>query len=145
MDSTGGYQLIGRTLPIWNIFIHNTAFEDDYPWLLRFFDQVRFYPVDKKELSIQRDAFREGRLSVCIVHGNVFNLGEYNAFLKRELKSIVNFTAWQTAAFAEEVSHWQLDNHDDRNDSSTNDHGIAEIQHVIYRQVSMTADICGSI
>ncbi|MGE8636961.1 MAG: carboxyltransferase domain-containing protein, partial [Achromobacter piechaudii] len=42
MDSPGGYQLVGRTLPIWNKFLKNPVFQDGKPWLLRFFDQVRF-------------------------------------------------------------------------------------------------------
>ena len=46
MDSPGGYQLVGRTLPIWNKFLKNPVFVNQQPWLLKFFDQVRFYPVD---------------------------------------------------------------------------------------------------
>ena len=42
MDSPGGYQLVGRTLPIWNKFVKNAQFADGQPWLLHFFDQVRF-------------------------------------------------------------------------------------------------------
>jgi urea carboxylase len=40
MDSPGGYQLVGRTLPIWNTFGRTKAFSADKPWLLEFFDQV---------------------------------------------------------------------------------------------------------
>lgn len=40
MDSPGGYQLIGRTLPIWNTFATAGPFSRDKPWLLEFFDQV---------------------------------------------------------------------------------------------------------
>lgn len=41
MESPGGYQLIGRTLPIWNTFGRTAPFSPDTPWLLRYFDQVR--------------------------------------------------------------------------------------------------------
>ncbi|WP_163361612.1 carboxyltransferase domain-containing protein, partial [Enterobacter hormaechei] len=64
MDSPGGYQLVGRTLPIWNKFLKNPQFTAGEPWLLRFFDQVRFYPVSEQELDEQREAFREGRMQV---------------------------------------------------------------------------------
>ncbi|HBL85642.1 MAG TPA: urea carboxylase, partial [Alcanivorax sp.] len=37
MDSPGGYQLIGRTLPIWNKHLKNRQFQPGEPWLLRFF------------------------------------------------------------------------------------------------------------
>lgn len=40
MDSPGGYQLVGRTLPIWNTFGRTGPFSKDKPWLLEFFDQV---------------------------------------------------------------------------------------------------------
>ena len=38
MEGPGGYQFVGRTLQMWNTF-HASP-----PWLLRFFDQIRFYP-----------------------------------------------------------------------------------------------------
>jgi urea carboxylase len=41
MDSPGGYQLVGRTLPIWNTFGRAGPFTAQKPWLLEFFDQVR--------------------------------------------------------------------------------------------------------
>lgn len=37
---TGGYQLVGRTLPIWNTWGRTGPFSPDKPWLLEFFDQV---------------------------------------------------------------------------------------------------------
>ena len=43
MDSPGGYQLVGRTLPIWNTFGRVGPFTPAKPWLLRNFDQVQLY------------------------------------------------------------------------------------------------------
>lgn len=40
MASPGGYQLVGRTLPIWNAFTRTGPFQPGKPWLLRNFDQV---------------------------------------------------------------------------------------------------------
>lgn len=108
MDSPGGYQLIGRTLPIWNKFLKNPVFAPGEPWLLRFFDQVRFYPVDEDELSALRDDFREGRASVRIEE-EVFDLGAYHAFLEAEKDSIAEFKTRQQIAFREEVALWQAD------------------------------------
>ena len=42
MRLPGGYQLVGRSLPIWNFFTVSKNFEAGVPWLLRHFDQVRF-------------------------------------------------------------------------------------------------------
>jgi urea carboxylase len=42
MESPGGYQLVGRTLPIWNTWGRTPPFSPATPWLLRIFDQVRY-------------------------------------------------------------------------------------------------------
>lgn len=108
MDSPGGYQLVGRTLPIWNTFLKSPAFINGEPWLLKFFDQVRYYPVSEDELHTQREAFREGRLELEIEEG-WFDLGEHNAFLRSNTDSIAAFKANQQAAFTREVALWQAD------------------------------------
>lgn len=108
MDSPGGYQLIGRTLPIWNKFLKNEVFVDGKPWLLRFFDQVRFYPVSEAELMQMRDAFREGQMTLDIQE-EVFDLGEYQRFLDSIEPELVDFRVKQKAAFDAEVALWQED------------------------------------
>ena len=108
MDSPGGYQLVGRTLPIWNKFLKNPQFIDGKPWLLRFFDQVRFYPVSEAELTLQREAFREGRLEIRIEE-TLFDFAEYQCFLTENERSIAEFRARQQQAFDHEVSRWQTE------------------------------------
>ena len=105
MDSPGGYQLVGRTLPIWNKFLKNAVFVENKPWLLRFFDQVRFYPVSEEELDTLRNDFREGRCNV-LIEEEIFDLGKYNAFLERIEPELVTFRAQQKKAFDIEVAHW---------------------------------------
>jgi urea carboxylase len=46
MESPGGYQLVGRTLPIWNTWGRTPPFTPATPWLLRIFDQVRLHLAD---------------------------------------------------------------------------------------------------
>ena len=108
MDSPGGYQLVGRTLPIWNKFLKNPVFAPGELWLLRFFDQVQFYPVEEAELTVLREDFREGRIRIRIEE-ELFHLGEYEAFLSREAADIAVFRARQQAAFIAEVARWQID------------------------------------
>lgn len=105
MDSPGGYQLVGRTLPIWNKFLKNPQFHPDQPWLLRFFDQVRFYPISEEELTVQREAFREGRASIRIDE-DVFDFAAHRRFLEEHADDIKNFRSRQQAAFQTEVAHW---------------------------------------
>jgi len=106
MDSPGGYQLVGRTLPIWNRFLHNAQFEAGKPWLLRFFDQIAFHPVEERELAQLRDEFRHGRHSL-VVREEVFDFGCYQRFLKENDASIADFRERQHAAFVDEVAHWK--------------------------------------
>src|SRR5690606_13486679 len=87
MDSPGGYQLVGRTLPIWNKFLKNPVFQNGERWLLKFFDRVRYYEVTEEELTQQREAFREGRLIIRIEEED-FNLAEYEDFLLEKAESI---------------------------------------------------------
>jgi urea carboxylase len=106
MDSPGGYQLVGRTLPIWNKFLKNAQFEADRPWLLRFFDQVCFYPVEEADLTEQREAFRTGRHRITIEE-EIFDYGVYRQFLELHTNTIAAFRERQQAAFTTEISHWK--------------------------------------
>lgn len=108
MDSPGGYQLVGRTLPIWNKFLKNPIFKDGEPWLLKFFDRVRYYEVTEEELTAQREAFREGRLSLRIEE-DYFSLAEHEQFLQDNAASIAEFKTKQQTAFTKEVALWQAD------------------------------------
>ncbi len=105
MDSPGGYQLVGRTLPIWNKYLKNDQFAANEPWLLHFFDQVRFYPVSEDELLQLRDDFREGRASVRIEESE-FDYAAHRRFLAENADSINQFKERQATAFAEEVELW---------------------------------------
>ncbi|WP_048697724.1 urea carboxylase, partial [Erwinia piriflorinigrans] len=111
MDSPGGYQLVGRTLPIWNKFLKNEQFTAGEPWLLRFFDQVRFYPVSEAELEMLRDDFREGRASIRIEQ-STFDFAEHTQFLHDNAPSIAEFRQKQASAFEAEVALWAQEEED---------------------------------
>lgn len=106
MDSPGGYQLIGRTLPIWNRSLHNAQFEDGHPWLLRFFDQIAFHAVEEQELTHLREEFRRGRHTIAIEE-EVFDFARYRRLLEENQTSIAAFRQRQHAAFLTEVEHWK--------------------------------------
>jgi urea carboxylase len=63
MEGPGGYQLFGRTIQVWNTHRQTDAFIEGKPWLLRFFDQIRFYPVSAEDLVEWRRDFPTGRRS----------------------------------------------------------------------------------
>jgi urea carboxylase len=103
MEGPGGYQFVGRTLQIWNRY--RTTPEFQQPWLLRFFDQIRFYEVSEAELMEMRAAFPAGGLRLDIEE-TTFSLAEHEAFVAREAESIRDFKSGQQAAFEAERQRW---------------------------------------
>jgi urea carboxylase len=104
MEGPGGYQFVGRTLQMWNRYRAVEAF-DGKPWLLRFFDQIRFYPVSADELLKIRRDFPLGRYPLQIEH-TTLNLADYQAFLAKEAQSIAAFRNQQQGAFNAERERW---------------------------------------
>lgn len=96
MESPGGYQLVGRTLPIWNTWQTTPAFAEA-PWLLRFFDRIQFEAVTEKELEETREAMINGDYPPRIENG-IFNIKQYNAFLQSISDEIEAFKITQREA-----------------------------------------------
>jgi len=92
MEGPGGYQFVGRTLQMWNTYAEPT------PWLLRTFDQLRFFPVSARELLEIRDAFPHG--------GYAINIEPSTFRLKDHIYDAREFKARQQSAFLEERERW---------------------------------------
>ncbi|MDU9406925.1 urea carboxylase [Pseudomonas sp. zfem001] len=136
MDSPGGYQLVGRTLPIWNKYVKNAQFENGQPWLLRFFDQVRFYPVSEAELDEFREAFREGRAQIRIEQSE-FDFAAYNRFIADNAADIEAFQSRQKAAFNAEVELWKDDDPSAAQALGTNTDDDADLDgHLVAAEMS---------
>jgi len=105
MEGPGGYQFVGRTLQMWNTFHTTTEFPAGTPWLLRFFDELRFYPVSADELLEIRESFPRGRYSLRI-EPHTFRLREYHAFLQSIKPEAEAFKKHQQAAFEAERERW---------------------------------------
>jgi urea carboxylase len=89
---------------MWNRYRSVPAF-DGQPWLLRFFDQIRFHPVSADELQRLRRDFPLGRHALRIEPSEL-SLADYQAFLAREADGIAAFRATQRAAFDAERQRW---------------------------------------
>ncbi len=105
MEGPGGYQFVGRTLQMWNAWHRTAEFAEGKPWLLRFFDQLRFYPVSHEELLQIREDFPRGRYRLRIEE-QTFRLRDYHAFLAANGDSIAAFKQRQQAAFEAERQRW---------------------------------------
>ncbi|WP_160719218.1 urea carboxylase [Bacillus sp. USDA818B3_A] len=106
MEGPGGYQFVGRTVQVWNRLRETKSFQADTPWLLRFFDQIQFYPVSAEELLDMREDFLRGRFEVDITE-TTFKLGDYLTFLDSITESTEQFRETQQAAFREERENWR--------------------------------------
>jgi len=118
MEGPGGYQLFGRTLQMWNTYRQTKEF--DKPWLLRFFDQVKFYPVSTEELHEIREKFLYGKFPLTI-EDKTFKLKEYKAFLKANEEQSNSFQTKRGQAFEDERLMWKekgLDSFDTKIEAS---------------------------
>jgi urea carboxylase len=106
MEGPGGYQFVGRTVQMWNRLRDTKSFKQGKPWLLRFFDQIQFYPVEPDELLKLREDILRGRYEVDITE-TTFDLGEYLNFLESIKESAEVFRARQQVAFKAEKDNWK--------------------------------------
>jgi len=83
-----------------------TDFAEAKPWLLRFFDQIRFYQVGADELLRIREDFPLGRFQLRTEETR-FRFGDYRRFLEQNDRSIGAFRERQRAAFHEERDRWE--------------------------------------
>ncbi len=107
MEGPGGYQLVGRTIQVWNTWKSTPAFAEGTPWSLRFFDQIRFYPVTAEELLDARERFPHGGYELK-VEETTFNLADYQAFLESIREEAAAFKTHQKASFDAERERWRV-------------------------------------
>ncbi len=139
MEGPGGYQLFGRTVQMWNAWRRTKEFEQ--PWLLRFFDQIRFFPVSEQELVEARAAFPHGRYPIKIEETS-FSYGDYARFLATNKAEIDAAKARQQAAFEAERQDWK----DKGLDSFVvDDEGTAPAVDVPPGQVPVEAQVTGNV
>jgi urea carboxylase len=99
MNSPGGYQLMGRTLPIWNNYGAVAPFTPDKPWLLEIFDQIRFHEVTEPELEGLRQRFSAGKYELELTK-ETFDFGAHAVFCKGVEAETAALKAKQAAASA---------------------------------------------
>jgi allophanate hydrolase subunit 1 len=78
VESAGGYQLIGRTIPIYDLAQHNAAFRDN-PLLMRAGDRVSFHRIEEDELLALFEDVRADRYRYRVEDGT-FDVGAFLRF-----------------------------------------------------------------
>ncbi|TFK80957.1 urea carboxylase [Polyporus arcularius HHB13444] len=101
IESPGGYQLYGRTLPPWQTWGKGRDFAPDRPWMLRPFDQVAYELVSEEEYLQLESQFDAGQYAFKIEE-RTFSMAEYTAFVSSIADEVNEFRARQARAVAAE-------------------------------------------
>ncbi len=135
MEGPGGYQFVGRTIQMWNSLKETKYFKKGKPWLLNFFDQIKFYPCSADEILKYRDDFLRGEFDIEIEE-TTFNLGEYKKYLESIKESASKFKAHQEASFEAERQRWH---------ELGLDHFISENDDISHNEILQIPDNCEGV
>ncbi|KDR71879.1 hypothetical protein GALMADRAFT_74481 [Galerina marginata CBS 339.88] len=80
IESPGGYQLYGRTLPAWQTWGKGKDFHATRPWLLEAFDQVTFSPVTEEQYLEIEKQFDAGQYAFKVEQA-LFSVEDHSKFL----------------------------------------------------------------
>lgn len=144
MEGPGGYQFIGRTVQMWNRWRQTSDFTGGKPWLLRFFDQIRFYEVGPKELLKFRQDFPLGRHKLKIEH-ETFRLRDYRKFLRENETAITAFKTNQQASFEAERKRWEASGQLNFSAESEASTGPAEHAALLPGHTAIVAQVPGNV
>lgn len=93
VDSPGGFQLLGRTVPYFDLFGTKKGFTADRPWLYKSFDLITFYEVEDSEMERLILRFKGGQYEFSWENIE-FDMAKHNKLLEdtteevRRLKDI---------------------------------------------------------
>lgn len=127
VDSPGGYQMTGRTLPCFDMLGSKAGFSQEKPWLFEDFDLISYYAVSETELAERFARYECGNYE-WEWEATVFDMGEHNRLLvetEAEVRKIRQRQAVaqeeMTKAEAESLRKWREDKEKFKVDESTVD------------------------
>lgn len=123
VDSPGGYQLTGRTVPCFDYFAQKPGFSN--PWIFRDFDILTYYQVSEEELDSLLGRFRAGKFTFEHEHVE-FDMAAHNRMLRDTAAEVRQIRAKQAAAQEEmtraeneSFARWQKEKAETQVDEST--------------------------
>ncbi|MEU0092232.1 5-oxoprolinase/urea amidolyase family protein [Kribbella sp. NPDC006257] len=115
MEGPGGYQLVGRTVPVWRLPVRERGTDDrghagdqgtdERPWLLRQFDRIRFRAVSAEELARERGEIKAGRADLE-TRPATFSIADVRRIEQEAPMDIISLRAKRRAAFDAERARW---------------------------------------
>ena len=107
MEGPGGYQFVGRTVPVWYLDVPTPATSPTCRGCCGCFDQIRFHPVERRRAARPPGRAPRPASSSSDIEPTTFRLADHLAFLDAEADDIAAFRAEQQAAFAAERERWR--------------------------------------
>jgi urea carboxylase len=124
VDSPGGYQMTGRTVPCWDYYSYKPGF-DKQPWIFRDFDILTFYQVSEQELDHLLGKFRAGKYEWAFDEVE-FDMAEHNNLLQTTSEEVKEIRKKQavaqdemTKAENESLERWRKEKAESGADEST--------------------------
>ncbi|KAF9634163.1 Biotin/lipoyl attachment [Lasiodiplodia theobromae] len=102
VDSPGGYQMTGRTVPCFDVLGWKRGFERARPWLYRDFDLLTYYEVSEEEMEELLRKFRAG-LYEWEWEEVTFDMAEHNKLLRDTQEEVKKIRERQAVAQEEMV------------------------------------------
>lgn len=102
VDSPGGYQMTGRTVPCFDVLGWKKGFEATRPWLYRDFDLLTYYEVSEEEMEGLLQKFRAG-LYEWEWEEVTFDMAEHNKLLEETRDEVRKIREKQAVAQEEMV------------------------------------------
>ena len=90
---------------MWNPLRETEYFKKGKPWLLNFFDRLKFYAGSADEIYQYRDDFLRGKFHIDIEE-TTFNLGKYKEYIESMKESAQIFKAHQESSFQAVRQRW---------------------------------------
>lgn len=87
VDSPGGYQMTGRTVPCWDMFGYKKGFTPKRPWLFQDFDIITYYQVSEDELDVMLQNFKAGKFEFEFEPVE-FDMAEHNLLLQNTREEV---------------------------------------------------------
>ncbi|KAH7115897.1 allophanate hydrolase subunit 2-domain-containing protein [Dendryphion nanum] len=102
VDSPGGYQMTGRTVPCWDYYGYKAGFSPQRPWLFKDFDILTYYQVSEQEMDDLLTKWRAGKYKFEYEEIE-FDMAEHNKLLEDTASEVSQIRERQAKAQEEMV------------------------------------------
>ncbi|KAF2107061.1 allophanate hydrolase subunit 2-domain-containing protein [Lophiotrema nucula] len=127
VDSPGGYQMTGRTVPCWDYYGSKPSFSARQPWLFKDFDILTYYQVSEAEMDDLLALFKAGKYEFRFEDVE-FDMGAHNKLLEETAEEVKEMRRKQAVAQEEMVKaenesleRWRREKAENQVDESTID------------------------